>query len=321
MARTSKRICAAQGHAPWRKPPDTAHGRKDLPPRRNTPLGESIPTRRTGKRICAAQEHAPRRRPPDTAHGRKGLPHAGTRPTAKASRHGARAKGFARARTLPSAKASRHGARAKEFAPRRNTPHGEGLPTRRKGKRICPAREHAPWRRPPDTAHERKDLPRGVRVCPTCRRTAGRPRPTDSRKTPLRRGRTHSVRPLPSSFTEKKIRLLHETQLFYGESHVGSPQIFPSFPSVGRCVARERNPVPPVAPHRGSEHRGLRRTGEMVRRFDAMCPRGGEWLPRGGNGWPCGGRCDPGLRCFGERFHRRRCANPDACRGRRCTCG
>ena len=151
----------------------------------------------------------------------------------KASRHGARAKRFARAGTLSSAKASRHGARAKGFAPRRNAPHGESLPTRRTSKRICPARERsprrrppdtarcggrdlpragtlprrrppdtahepkdlpaqelAPRRRPPDTAHEPKDLPRGVRPRPTCRRTAGRPRPTDSRKTPLRRGRT-----------------------------------------------------------------------------------------------------------------------------------
>ena len=87
------------------------------------------------------------------------LPRAGTLPTAKASRHGARAKEFAprrntllgeslptrrmservcpRAGTLSSAKASRHGARAKRFAPRRNTPL-EGLPTRREGERICP---------------------------------------------------------------------------------------------------------------------------------------------------------------------------------------
>ena len=50
--------------------------------------------------------------------GGRDLPHAGTR---------------------PSAKASRHGARAKEFAPRRNVPHGEGLPTRRTSERICPA--------------------------------------------------------------------------------------------------------------------------------------------------------------------------------------
>ena len=63
------------------------------------------------------------------------------------------------ARTRPSAKASRHGARAKEFAPRRNAPHGEGLPTRRTGERICPTQERSPRRRPTDTAHERKDLP------------------------------------------------------------------------------------------------------------------------------------------------------------------
>ena len=155
---------------------------KGFAPRRNAPHGEGLPTRRTSERICPAQERSPRRRSPDTAHERKDLP---------------------RARTLPAAKASRHGARAKGFAPRRNTPRGEGLPTRRTSERICPTQEHAPRRRPPDTAHERKNLPRGVRVRPTCRRTAGRPRPTDSRKTPLRRGRTHSVRPLPSSFTEK----------------------------------------------------------------------------------------------------------------------
>ena len=94
--RTSERICPAQEHAPRRKPPDTAHERKDLPhartlsstkasrhgakakgfahtrtpssakasrhgarakefaPRRNTPLGESLPTRRTSERICPA---------------------------------------------------------------------------------------------------------------------------------------------------------------------------------------------------------------------------------------------------------------------------
>ena len=48
--------------------------------------------------------------------------------------------------------------------------------------RICPAQKRSPRRRPPDTAHERKDLPSGVRVRSTCRRTAGRPRPTNSRK-------------------------------------------------------------------------------------------------------------------------------------------
>ena len=134
---------------------------KGFAPRRNTPLGEGLPTRRTGEKICPAQERSPRRRPPDTAHGRKDLCRAGARSSTKVSRHGARAKGFAHTRTLSSAKASRHGARAKGFAPRRNAPLGESLPTRRTSEGICAA---------------------GVRVRPTCRRTAGRPRPTDSRK-------------------------------------------------------------------------------------------------------------------------------------------
>ena len=219
------RICPTREGSPRRKPPDTAHERKDLPraetlptakayrhgarakgfaTRRNALLGEGLPTRRTGERICPAQERSPRRRPPDTAHGRKDLP---------------------RAETLPSAKVSRHGARAKGFAPRRNAPLGEGLPTRRTSEKICPAREGSPRRRPPDTAHERKDLPRartlssakasrhgarakrfaprGFAFAPRAdERRAALGRRT-ARKTPLRRGRTHSVRPLPSSFTEK----------------------------------------------------------------------------------------------------------------------
>ena len=73
---------------------------------------------RGGGQDLPARERSPRRRLPDTAHERKDLP---------------------RAETLPTAKASRHGARAKEFAPRENAPHGEGLPTRRTSKRICPA--------------------------------------------------------------------------------------------------------------------------------------------------------------------------------------
>ena len=177
------RICPAQEHAPRRKPPDTAHERKDLPharrlpsakasrhgakakgfvPRRNALLGESLPTQRTSERICPARERSPRRRPPDTAHERKDLPRAGTLPTAKASRHGARAKGF---------------------APRRNALLGEGLPTRRTSERICPAG----FALAPRADERRAALCR----CP-------------DRKTPLRRGRTHSARPLPSSFTEKK---------------------------------------------------------------------------------------------------------------------
>ena len=211
------RIYPAQEHAPRRRPPDTAHERKDLPRAGTRPTAKASRHGARAKGFAPAQERSPRRRPPDTARRRKDLPHArrlssakasrhgarakgfaraetlslakasrhgarakgfaraGTLPTAKASRNGARAKGFARAETLPTAKASRHGARAKGFAPRRNALLGEGLPTRRKGERICPA---------------------GVRVRPACRRTAGRPRPTDCRKNtpsagshPRRRGR------------------------------------------------------------------------------------------------------------------------------------
>ena len=221
-------------------------------------------------RICPAQERSPRRRPPDTARRRKDLPTQEHAPRRKSPDTAHERKDLPRAGTRPSAKASRHGARAKGFAPRRNAPLGEGIPTRRTSERICPAQEHAPRRRHPDTAHERKDLPRGVRPRPTCRRTAGRPRPMPRKKNTPSAG-SHPQRAAAAEFIHrKKIRLLHETQLFYGESHVGSPQIFPSFPSVGRCVARERNPVPPVALHRGSGHRGLRRTGEMCHGFGEM---------------------------------------------------
>ena len=286
-AKAYRHSARAKGVAPRRNAPlgeglPTRRTSERICPRRNALLGEGLPTRRTSKRICPAQERSPRRKPSDTAHERKGLP---------------------RARTLPTAKASRHGARAKGFAPRRNAPHGEGLPTRRSGERICPARErsprrrppdtaherkdlpaqeHAPRRRPPDTAHERKDCPAGVRVRPTCRRTAGRPRPTDSRKNTPSAGSHPRGRGRCRVHSPKKIRLLHEIQLFHGESHVGSRQIFPSFPSVDRCVARGRNPVPPVAPHCGSGHRGLRRTGEMCHGFGEMVRRFDE-LPRGGN--------------------------------------
>ena len=149
-------------------------------PRENAPLGEGLPTRRTGERICPAQKHSPRRRPPDTAHGRKDLPRAGTLPRRRPLETAHERKDLSHAGTLSSAKASRHGARAKGFAPRRSAPHGEGLPTRRTGEKICPSGfTFAP------RADERRAAPD--------RRTAG--------KTPLRRGRTHSARPLPSSFT------------------------------------------------------------------------------------------------------------------------
>ena len=111
---------------------------KGFAPRRNTPHGEGLPTRRTGERICPAREYSPRRRPPDTALGRKELP---------------------RAEMLPTAKASRHGAQAKGVAPRGSrSPHvptnGGPLPT-----------DEQPEKHPfggvaPETAHERKDLPR-----------------------------------------------------------------------------------------------------------------------------------------------------------------
>ena len=266
--------------------------------------GVGLPTRRTSEKICPAQERSPRRRLPDTAHERKDLPRARTLSSAKVSRHGARAKGFARAGTLSSAKAFRHGARAKGFAHTRTLSSAKASRHGARAKRFAPRGSRSPHvptnGGPPSTDGQPEKHPFGG-VAPTA----------------CGRCRVHSP---------KKIRLLHETQLFYGESHVGSRPIFPSFPSVGRCVARERNPVPPFAPHCGRGHRGLRRTGEMCHGFGEMvrrfgeCPRGGESLPRGGNGWPLGGgRHSPGLRGFGERFHRRRRANPDACRGRRCS--
>ena len=112
----------------------------------------------------------------------KGFARAGTLPTAKASRHGARAKGFARAETRPSAKASRHGAQAKGFASRRNTPLGEGLPTRRTSERFAPRGSPSPH------------VP-----------TNGGPPSTDGQpeKHPFGGVAPETARPLPSSFTEK----------------------------------------------------------------------------------------------------------------------
>ena len=352
MARTSERICPAQKRSPRRRLPDTAHERKDLPraetlssakasrhgarakrfaPRRNTPHGEGLPTRRTSERICPAQEHAPRRRHPDTAHERKGLSRAETLPTAKASRHGARAKGFARAGTRPSAKASRHGARAKGFAPRefalapraderraaldrrtagktplrrgrtrdrarakefarartlprrrppdtaherkdlsregtrpsakasrhgarakgfvprRNTPLDEGLPTRRTGERICPAQEHAPRRRPPDTAHERKDLP--------AREGSPRRRPPDT---------AHERKDLPRAGTLPSAKASRHGARAKGFAPRESAPHGESLPtrrtSERICPAQKRSPrrKPPDTAH---ERKGLPRGG------------------------------------------------------------
>ena len=194
--REGEKICPAREHAPRRRPPDTAHEQKNLPRAGTLSSAKASRHGARAKEFVPTREHAPRRKPPDTAHERKDLPRARRLSSAKASRHGAKAKRFTRARRLSSAKASRHGARAKRFtrarrlstakasrhgarakgfAPRRNTPLGEGIPTRRTSERICPA---------------------GVRVRPTCRRTAGRSRPTDCRKNtpsagshPRRRGR------------------------------------------------------------------------------------------------------------------------------------
>ena len=116
--RTSERICPHARTLSSAKASRHGARAKEFAPRRNALLGEGFPTRRTSEKICPARERSPRRKPPDTAHGRRDLPRAGTRPSAKASRHGAKAKGFARTGTRPSAKASRHGARAKGFVPR-----------------------------------------------------------------------------------------------------------------------------------------------------------------------------------------------------------
>ena len=114
-------------------------GRALSPPRRDFPMARGgVPMARGGGQDLPARERSPRQKPPETAHERKNLPRAETFPTAKASRHSARAKGF---------------------APRGNAPLGEGLPTRRTSERICPAGERSPRRRPLDTAHGRKDLP------------------------------------------------------------------------------------------------------------------------------------------------------------------
>ena len=185
---------------------------KEFAPREKALLGESLPTRRTGEGICPAQEHAPRRRPPDTAHGRKDLPRGATLSSAKASRHGARAKGFAPRRNallskgLPTRRTGEGICPTRERSPRRKHPDtayeqknlpprenallGESIPTRRTSERICPAQEHTPRRRPPDTAHERKDLPRGGSRSPHVPTNGGPPSVHRQPKNTLRRGRT-----------------------------------------------------------------------------------------------------------------------------------
>ena len=151
-------------------------------PRENALLGEGLPTRRTSKRFV------PRR---NTPHG-EGLP---TRRTSERicparersprrrppdTAHGR--KDLPRTRTLPTAKASRHGAPAKGFA-RAGT-----RPAAKASRHGAPAKGFAP---------------RGVAFTPRADERRAAPDRRTAGKTPLRRGRTHSTRPLPSSFTKK----------------------------------------------------------------------------------------------------------------------
>lgn len=177
-------------------------------------------------RICPARERSPRRKPPDTAHEQKNLPRAGTRPSAKASRHGARAKEFApREKALldesfPTRRTGERICPAQKRSPRRKPPytaHGrkdlpaqERSPRRRppdtaNGRKDLPAQKRSPRRRPTDTAHGRKDLPRGSSPSPHVP-TNGGPPSTDGQpeKHPFGGVAPERARPLPSSFTEKK---------------------------------------------------------------------------------------------------------------------
>ena len=99
-AKASRHGARAKGFAPRRNAPlgeglPTRREGEGICPREKALLGESLPTRRTSERICPAQEHAPRRKLPGTAHEQKDLCRGGTLSSAKASRHGARAKRFA----------------------------------------------------------------------------------------------------------------------------------------------------------------------------------------------------------------------------------
>ena len=167
-------------------------------------------------RICPARERSPRRRPPDTAHGRKDLPRAGTLPTAKASRHGARAKEFAprgsrslrgptnSRKNTPSAGSHPRPRTSERICPAQKRSPRRRLPDTAHGRKNLPAQKRSPRRRPPDTAQERKDLPRGGSHSPHVP-TNGGPLPTDGQpeKHPFGGVAPEMARPLPSSFTEK----------------------------------------------------------------------------------------------------------------------
>ena len=202
MARGGGQDLPARERSPRQKPPETAHERKNLPARERSPRQKPTDTAH-GRKDLPRAGTLPRRRPPDTAHGRKDLPRARTLPSAKASRHGARAKGFAqRGSRLPRVPTN-GGPPSTDEQPEKH-PFGEGLPTRRTSERICPAQKRSPRRRPPDTAHERKDLPRGSSPSPHVP-TNGGPPSTDGQpeKHPFGGVAPERARPLPSSFTEK----------------------------------------------------------------------------------------------------------------------
>ena len=178
---------------------------KGFVPRRDTPLGENLPTRRTCERIC---------------------PRAGTRPSAKASRHGAKAKGFAPAQKHAPRRRPPDTAHEQKNLPRARRSPRRRPPDTAHERKDLPAREGSPRRKPPDTAHEPKDLPRaGTRPSAKASRhgarakgfvprgsrsphvpTNGGPPSTDGqpKNTPSAGSHPQRVRPLPSSFTEKK---------------------------------------------------------------------------------------------------------------------
>ena len=223
--RTSERICPRRNALLGEGLP-TRRTIKRICPRRNAPLGEGLPTRHEGEGICPAQERSPRRKSPDTAHEQKNLPHARRFPSAKASRHDARAKGFAPRRnallgeSLPTQRTGericpaggrvhpacrRTAGRSRPTNSRKNTPSAGSHPRPRTSERICPARERSPRRRPPDTAHEQKNLPRGSSPSPHVPTNGGPPSVhRQPKNTPSAGSHPQRVRPLPSSFTEKK---------------------------------------------------------------------------------------------------------------------
>ena len=67
---------------------------KEFAPRENAPHGEGLPTRRTSKRICPAQERSLGEGLSTRRTSERICPAQEHAPSAKASRHGARAKGF-----------------------------------------------------------------------------------------------------------------------------------------------------------------------------------------------------------------------------------